>query len=489
MSQFQSGFPKPPDLRLDEPLPPGWEMRIDDNSKWPFFIDHNSRTTTWTDPRPPKNTAKQSRTIPVQHERVPPSQQQWQQQRQHNPRNMPQPQPQPQYQHARMQQPGFYPHQSGQYQYQQQQQQPSHQQFSSSDQRPAQVRSPNSCISIPVQHVGLEPEKFVYPDVCEPQPVTVMIEQPTRRQTPVSSTTADCVTPSSIPHASPAIPLPFLPDSPSDQSLEGELSITAQSPGDPVPFDRITTPSPEKSSHGASLNETPEDNTSVDGPDAPPDFIEDGTGIVETELSPVELKTSTEPSNIESQQPKERVVPIQVIHQSPGQPIPSAGKTVSSSKSTKSPSQNGKTKQVSSDSMPPVPNRQTKPEEKVAQPAPEEDHRVAAAKKKIESVLEDLDTIEKEVDLFNGHKGEKTYLKLEEMLTRKLIQLDGVSASGAPGEDDVRSRRKAAVRRIQQTLDILELKGMSEVEEPKNNATASGQESTESVSEQTPSNM
>ncbi|XP_078281466.1 E3 ubiquitin-protein ligase NEDD4-like isoform X4 [Rhinoraja longicauda] len=31
-------------------LPPGWEMRIAPNSR-PFFIDHNSRTTTWEDPR------------------------------------------------------------------------------------------------------------------------------------------------------------------------------------------------------------------------------------------------------------------------------------------------------------------------------------------------------------------------------------------------------------------------------------------------------
>ncbi|XP_052392804.1 E3 ubiquitin-protein ligase NEDD4-like isoform X16 [Carassius gibelio] len=31
-------------------LPPGWEMRLAPNGR-PFFIDHNSRTTTWEDPR------------------------------------------------------------------------------------------------------------------------------------------------------------------------------------------------------------------------------------------------------------------------------------------------------------------------------------------------------------------------------------------------------------------------------------------------------
>uniref|UniRef100_A0A8D0GSX3 WW domain-containing protein n=1 Tax=Sphenodon punctatus TaxID=8508 RepID=A0A8D0GSX3_SPHPU len=34
-----------------EPLPPGWEVKIDPQTGWPFFVDHNSRTTTWNDPR------------------------------------------------------------------------------------------------------------------------------------------------------------------------------------------------------------------------------------------------------------------------------------------------------------------------------------------------------------------------------------------------------------------------------------------------------
>nr|2LAJ_A Chain A, E3 ubiquitin-protein ligase NEDD4-like [Homo sapiens] len=31
-------------------LPPGWEMRIAPNGR-PFFYDHNTKTTTWEDPR------------------------------------------------------------------------------------------------------------------------------------------------------------------------------------------------------------------------------------------------------------------------------------------------------------------------------------------------------------------------------------------------------------------------------------------------------
>lgn len=32
------------------PLPPGWEMRTTPEGR-PYFVDHNTRTTTWVDPR------------------------------------------------------------------------------------------------------------------------------------------------------------------------------------------------------------------------------------------------------------------------------------------------------------------------------------------------------------------------------------------------------------------------------------------------------
>ncbi|XP_034536995.1 BAG family molecular chaperone regulator 3 [Notolabrus celidotus] len=34
-----------------DPLPLGWEVKIDPQTGWPFFVDHNNRTTTWNDPR------------------------------------------------------------------------------------------------------------------------------------------------------------------------------------------------------------------------------------------------------------------------------------------------------------------------------------------------------------------------------------------------------------------------------------------------------
>uniref|UniRef100_G1RA08 E3 ubiquitin-protein ligase NEDD4-like n=1 Tax=Nomascus leucogenys TaxID=61853 RepID=G1RA08_NOMLE len=42
--------PKPQHKVTQSFLPPGWEMRIAPNGR-PFFIDHNTKTTTWEDPR------------------------------------------------------------------------------------------------------------------------------------------------------------------------------------------------------------------------------------------------------------------------------------------------------------------------------------------------------------------------------------------------------------------------------------------------------
>ena len=33
------------------PLPPGWQMMFDNSTGRHFFVDHNTKTTTWDDPR------------------------------------------------------------------------------------------------------------------------------------------------------------------------------------------------------------------------------------------------------------------------------------------------------------------------------------------------------------------------------------------------------------------------------------------------------
>lgn len=47
-----------------DPLPPGWEMGTDSQGR-AFFIDHNTQTTTWTDPRLAKSSQAGSASRPV----------------------------------------------------------------------------------------------------------------------------------------------------------------------------------------------------------------------------------------------------------------------------------------------------------------------------------------------------------------------------------------------------------------------------------------
>lgn len=45
----------------NDPLPLGWEVKIDPHTGWPFFVDHNNRTTTWNDPRHDSKKVKERR--------------------------------------------------------------------------------------------------------------------------------------------------------------------------------------------------------------------------------------------------------------------------------------------------------------------------------------------------------------------------------------------------------------------------------------------
>ncbi|XP_008117878.1 BAG family molecular chaperone regulator 4 isoform X2 [Anolis carolinensis] len=76
---------------------------------------------------------------------------------------------------------------------------------------------------------------------------------------------------------------------------------------------------------------------------------------------------------------------------------------------------------------------------------------------KVIQVMEGIEQLEEEVDEFVGKKTDKDYWLLEEMLTKKLLELDSIETGG---QDNVRQARKEAVHRIQATLEELERKGL-----------------------------
>ncbi|VDD80922.1 unnamed protein product [Mesocestoides corti] len=74
----------------------------------------------------------------------------------------------------------------------------------------------------------------------------------------------------------------------------------------------------------------------------------------------------------------------------------------------------------------------------------------------ISKVLEKAAPVIKEVNSFNGIAGDKEYLRLMETLEVLILELDGI---GVDGQDSVRTARRAAVREIQQAIEMLEFRG------------------------------
>ncbi|XP_028563212.2 BAG family molecular chaperone regulator 4 isoform X1 [Podarcis muralis] len=97
------------------------------------------------------------------------------------------------------------------------------------------------------------------------------------------------------------------------------------------------------------------------------------------------------------------------------------------------------------------------PGSKTSIQTPSEIPDVPSGIQKVMQVMEGVEQLEEEVDEFVGKKTDKDYWLLEEMLTKKLLELDSVETGG---QDNVRQARKEAVHRIQAILEELERKGL-----------------------------
>ncbi|KAJ8286132.1 hypothetical protein GJAV_G00034900 [Gymnothorax javanicus] len=74
---------------------------------------------------------------------------------------------------------------------------------------------------------------------------------------------------------------------------------------------------------------------------------------------------------------------------------------------------------------------------------------------RVQQVLARVWLLQEDVDEFVGHKTDKSYRYLEELLTKELLELDSVETNG---QEAVRQARKEAVQKIQGILDRLEKK-------------------------------
>nr|XP_018668513.1 BAG family molecular chaperone regulator 3 isoform X2 [Ciona intestinalis] len=396
---YQNQYPAPPDLRLNEPLPPGWEMRIDDRTNWPFFIDHNTQRTTWQDPRPvggpQQNGTNQPRVIPVQH--IHSGQQQFPM---HNPTKMPQP---------------FAPQTS----------MPMPQQHF-----PNQVRSTTpDCIAIPVQHFN--------PGSAQDVSVAVLHEETLKPPTPTSS--------------------------PGSQYIESEpvyIPTPSPQPQSPVPDDLLTS---------ATTENKADDTIEPDMPQAAPKERKVPIQVVhespkQPNYHPQQAKPQAPPQSYPQQQPYQQPNFARFSTSPPQQQFPNQQQPPQQTQQQPGHRDVPITASPKPTAAPPTPTPPVTQAPKPHMPSPppaQDDHRVIAARKKIADALSDLESIENDVNQFSGESKDKAYLKLEHLLTKKLLALDEVTAAGAPGESDIRAERKAAVKRVQQTLDVLELKSMA----------------------------
>ncbi|NWR62962.1 BAG3 regulator, partial [Bucorvus abyssinicus] len=147
-------------------------------------------------------------------------------------------------------------------------------------------------------------------------------------------------------------------------------------------------------------------------------------------------------------------IPIQVTHQEPDAKLPPQKPPATAEKA---------------DKKVPCPAKVVPPQEK---PPPEE----AATPKtmetgepqkhpgvlKVEAILEKVQMLEQAVDSFEGKKTDKKYLMIEEYLTKELLALDSVDPEGRA---DVRQARRDGVRKVQNILERLEQKA-EDVPEP-----------------------
>ena len=84
---------------------------------------------------------------------------------------------------------------------------------------------------------------------------------------------------------------------------------------------------------------------------------------------------------------------------------------------------------------------------------------------KLDKIMDNVRDLEKKISAFQGDKDSKEYRFLDEVLTRKLLALDGIDTAGRA---DIRQHRKESIKSINRCLSVLESKAKNQAE--KNNA-------------------
>uniref|UniRef100_A0A7N6AMB8 BCL2 associated athanogene 3 n=1 Tax=Anabas testudineus TaxID=64144 RepID=A0A7N6AMB8_ANATE len=389
----------------NEPLPLGWEVKIDPHTGWPFFVDHNNRTTTWNDPR---HDTKKVREVSANGPNIPPE---------------PSPQETQKTYWREMKHPILRP----------------------------------GYVPIPVFHEGADLRQQQHPCYSYIQPSTAQTIR------------TDGRTPSPTPglHCRPRSPLHGPSDScPTEPLMFFLLSSTGLQAGYiPIPVIHEggggqTQPTRERASpillpqhrDAASVHLPPHIKsqspiiTQVLGerPQAQQHVLtRDLPQKMEQEQQCMQQKPENTqlPQPLHTEQPEQFMQPQQQFQppQKPEQPQQHTS-DITVQIPPKSESQD---MTAISPEVPPA-----KVEAEQAPQCP-----IHPGLTKVQQIVERVAKLEQEVKCFDGKKYDKKYLLLEELLTKELLALDSVDPEGRA---DVRQARRDGVRRVQTILEELE---------------------------------
>ncbi|XP_057591461.1 BAG family molecular chaperone regulator 3 isoform X2 [Hippopotamus amphibius kiboko] len=491
-----------------DPLPPGWEIKIDPQTGWPFFVDHNSRTTTWNDPRVPPEGPKETASSANGPSRE-------------GPRPLPTREGHAVYPQLR---PGYIPipvlHEGAQgrqphtvFAYPQ----PGTQRFPTEAAAAAPQRSQS-----PLRAVAeaTQPDRQCAQAVAAASAQPPAAHGPERSQSPAASDCSSSSSSASLPSSSGRSSLG------SHQLPRGYISIPV------IHEQNVTRPAAQPSFHQAQKTHYPAQQGEyqthqpvyhkIQGDDWEPrttwgasPFRSPVRGVSSREGSPARSSTAVhsppslrvqtvvdrpqpmthrEPSPVPQPENKPESkpgpagpdlppghIPIQVIRKEvDSQPVsqkppPSSEKVEVKVPSAPMPCPPSPAPSVIpsavpsavSSAIPSAPKNVAAEERAVPSPAPAE----AAPPKpgeaevppkhpgvlKVEAILEKVQGLEQAVDNFEGKKTDKKYLMIEEYLTKELLALDSVDPEGRA---DVRQARRDGVRKVQTILEKLEQKAI-----------------------------
>ncbi|XP_063163318.1 BAG family molecular chaperone regulator 3 isoform X2 [Candoia aspera] len=453
-----------------EPLPPGWEVKIDPQTGWPFFVDHNSRTTTWNDPRlredrlkestsangPSRNSLNQAQVrdgnvgypklragyipIPVVHEGA--------ENRQH-------------YSYNSGYQPGI--------------------QRVKAETIPTTIRAPSSPRGsfIRSQSPARGLAEAAQTDKQCAQPAAAPIQIQSSGSEPPSPSELPTISPqSSSRHSSGShqlprgyIPIPVIHEgnAPRQSSQVYPQAQKMPCPGQPSDYQ----------AHQPVYHKIQVDDLDQKPQRAPSPFRVSQRGSASRENSPGRIQSPTpirvqsiKPQVSQQQIPAEEAPPplppdskLKNKAGSPGTEIPTPSipiQVIRADVDTKPPQQisfpaaeNVDNKIPCPVKVVPVEERSVLQEHESQKTSETEEPQKHPGVLKVEAILNRVQILEQEVDTFQGKKNDKKYLWIEEYLTKELLALDSVDPEGRA---DVRQARRDGVRKVQNILERLEQK-------------------------------